>query len=96
MADIHTDDDVLREVPLDDSLATSAPGTDNPMGPPDDISDNQAVLDNTHPITDSNLQIEETYDEGVSGAAEAVEPVQGAAVIGYDPNKDQRRVNNSK
>jgi hypothetical protein len=31
-------------------------------------------LDDTHPATDSNIQPEEEYDEGVSGAAEAAEP----------------------
>jgi hypothetical protein len=34
-------------------------------------------LDPTHPATDSNIQLEELYDEGVSGAAEATEPSTG-------------------
>ena len=89
----NAQDDVIREDPLDDSLATSSPGHDNPLGLPDDVSDGQAVLDDTHPVTDSNLQAEEEYDEGISGAAEALEPLKGDAVVGYDPSKDQRRTN---
>ena len=48
-------------------------------------------LDDTHQVTDSDLQPEEEYDEGLSGAAEADEPNAGNAVVGYDPAKDQRR-----
>jgi hypothetical protein len=48
-------------------------------------------LDDTHQVTDTNLQAEEEYDEGLSGAAEADEPNVGNAVVGYDPTKDQRR-----
>ena len=41
-------------------------------------------LDDTHPATDTNIQPEELYDEGVSGAAEAENPSKGNAVTDYD------------
>lgn len=89
-----TKDDLIRE-PLDDSLASVVPDTDNPMGVPDDLAADQTSLDDTHPATDSSLQLEEEYDEGIAGAAEALEPLQSDAVIGYDPAKDQRRMQGS-
>ena len=39
----------------------------------------------THPATDSGLQLEELYDEGLSGAAEASEPNGDDMVVGYSP-----------
>lgn len=89
--DWHNDDDLIREIPLNDNMATPAPDRDNPLGIPDDISESEMALDVTHPATDSNLQPEEEYDEGIAGAAEAIEPKRGGAVVGYDPSKDQRR-----
>lgn len=52
-------------------------------------------FDTTHPVTDSgsNIQPEELYEEGVAGAVEASEPNAGSAVMGYDPESDQRRKN---
>lgn len=51
----------------------------------------QPVLDDTHQATDSNVQPEEAYEEGVGGAAEASEPNKGDSVVNYDPAKDQRK-----
>jgi len=45
-------------------------------------------LDDTHPSTDSNLEREEIYDEGLSGAAEATEPNTGNDVVDYHPNEE--------
>jgi len=55
-----------------------------------DIADERAsihrrpLLDDTHPTTDTNIEEEEWYDEGVSGAAEAAEPNAHDTVIDYD------------
>lgn len=46
-------------------------------------------LDTTHPSTDTGIQVEELYDEGPSGAAEASEPNAGDAVIGYHKPEDE-------
>lgn len=59
---------------------------DTPFRPADEDD-----IDDTHQVTDTNLDPEEQYDEGVSGAAEASEPNPGSAVLGYDPSKDQRK-----
>lgn len=74
---------------------------DTPFRPASDVPDSRVdiegfdrdELDDTHPVTDaaSNIEEEEAYDEGEAGAAEAREPNAGSAVLGYDPNKDQRR-----
>lgn len=50
----------------------------------------QGELDDTHPVTDTEVEPGEEYEEGVSGAAEASEPKADNAVVGYDPAKDQR------
>lgn len=92
MAYNRQNDDLMREDPLNDNMATPSPGRDNPLGIPDDISGDQTALDVTHPVTDTNLQLEEEYDEGVSGAAEATEPAGRGTVLGYDPAKDRRRL----
>ncbi|HXR49779.1 MAG TPA: hypothetical protein VN778_02010 [Verrucomicrobiae bacterium] len=47
-------------------------------------------LESTHPATDSNLQDEELYDEGLSGAAEVSEPNPNDAVIAYHPRKKHK------
>ena len=69
-----------------------------PFSPPDDQTDDTAAqddqraqdppLDDTHPATDSqtNIQPEEEYDEGLSGATETPgEPNAGNAVVDYTP-----------
>lgn len=77
-----------------------AQDSDTPFSPPvDPISDmatedisvrtQQGQLDSTHQATDTNIDSHETYDEGLSGAAEAEEPNAGDAVVNYDPEKDQ-------
>jgi hypothetical protein len=73
---------------------------DTPFSPPDsprtdpteavqrDVAAGQ--LSDTYPATDTNVQPEETYDEGLSGAAEASEPNAGNAVVDYNPEDDER------
>jgi hypothetical protein len=63
---------------------------DTPFRPADDTND-AGALDDTHQVTDTNLDPHEQYEEGVSGAAEASEPNANSAVLGYDPSKDQRK-----
>lgn len=49
----------------------------------DDEGARRPALGTTHPITDSSIDENETYDEGPSGAAEANEPNADDAVLGY-------------
>jgi hypothetical protein len=57
----------------------------NPATPTADDSGQPAKLDPTHPVTDSNIQPEEVYEEGVPGAAEASEPNAGNDVTAASP-----------
>ena len=70
-----------------------------PAGDPDDHTDSKPEenqLDPTHPATDSesDLDLHEQYDEGLSEAAEASEPSAGNDVVkDYDPDNDDQRNN---
>ena len=54
-------------------------------GTPFQPADDATPIDDTHPVTDSNIQPEELYDEGVSGAAEGSEPNAGDTVVDFNP-----------
>jgi hypothetical protein len=84
--DDPVDEDRLEELPEDNQtpFRPADPSTDDSV-PLDDVSQAQAsTLDDTHPVTDTNIDPQEQYDEGVSGAAEANEPNAGDAVVRYD------------
>jgi hypothetical protein len=58
-----------------------------------DVRGQSGLLNPSHQATDNATDIDshQLYDEGLAGAAEASEPNAGSAVIGYDPEKDQRK-----
>jgi hypothetical protein len=97
--------DEERQEKLDQDYETpfDIPYTQTPAAQPGDSDiadlpdhtndDDTGALAADHPSTDSNLQVEEVYDEGVAGAAEAGEPNAESDVLGYDPNQDVRRKN---
>ncbi len=60
---------------------------ETPFQPPDsnEARDN---LDDTHPATDTNIQQEEVYDEGVSGAAETTDSGTDSGVADYNDERD--------
>ena len=65
-----------------------------PMSAPDDIpASDHSTLSDSHPSTDTGIDSEENYDEGLSGAAEASEPNAGNTVTGYNPEQDHRHNN---
>jgi len=90
------DEERLEELPQDN-------GT--PFGPPDSSTtvtgatdDNQSpgTLSPTHPATDTNIDEQEFYDEGLAGAAEAQDPNVKNAVERYQKpaersNKGEQR-----
>ena len=78
--DEPTDEERQQELPEDHGTPFSAPD----VGPA-----NTDRLNDTHPATDSGLQPEEIYEEGVAGAAEANEPVSDTGVAGYSPPDEQ-------
>lgn len=71
--------------PTDTSVPPLPQDTGSPANDPDDIPASDGELNVEHPATDTNIQPEEQYDEGASGAAEAVEPNAGNAVEDYNP-----------
>jgi hypothetical protein len=80
------DDDIAApDNTPDDPVATPLPHGDNPMSEPDDVPATDGALDDTHPATDTGIQPEEEYDEGLSGAAEAEEPHVPAEADDDDP-----------
>ena len=54
---------------------------DTPFSPPDGIRDN---IPKDHPEMDTNVDIQEWYDEGRAGASGVDDP-QGEGVLGYTP-----------
>ncbi len=87
--------------PNDEERLEELPGDyDTPVSPPDDefvsIADDEdgslkrRALDSTHPDTDTDIENEDVYGEGLSAAAGVAEPNAGDAVIGYDKSRDKR------
>jgi hypothetical protein len=54
---------------------------DTPFSPPSGVKDN---ADDTHPQADTNVDDQERYDEGISGAMGVDDP-RYSAVQGYSP-----------
>jgi hypothetical protein len=94
---------IIKPLPQDNTTPFSQPGNADGVGSGVDddtdvvIDDNGTIqsarLDDTHQATDSasDIDTQELYDEGLAGAAEAEEPNAGNTVVGYDPEKDQRK-----
>jgi len=92
------DDSALQEG--ESQVRPLSEDNDSPFSPPTDpLADaSEAVeartadgqLEPTHQVTDTNVDPQEVYDEGLSGAAEASEPNAGNAVVNYNPETDQR------
>lgn len=90
LPDEPTDEERLEALPEDNETpfrpAGPAPAEATTSG---DSSADDNKLPDDHPATDTNIQPEELYDEGVSGAAEASEPNVNNTVIGYtSPSND--------
>lgn len=86
LPDEPTDEERQEELPQDNATpfrpADVSPGNPATQDDQDRIGQVSGI-DDTHPATDTNMQPEEQYDEGVSGAAEAQEPNAGNAVTGF-------------
>ncbi len=91
--DDAVDDSTVPELPEDNATPFSPadPVADELGGTPQERAGELPQLDSTHQATDTNIQPEEVYEEGLPGAAEASEPNALDNVKGYDPEKDQGR-----
>lgn len=97
----RSSDAVFPDEPVEEERSEQLPNDhETPFRPAEDAMNadvteperrhDRVTLDDTHQVTDTNMQSEEVYDEGYSGAAEANEPSEGNAVVAYDPSRDQR------
>ncbi|HET7320507.1 MAG TPA: hypothetical protein VFI84_02900 [Candidatus Saccharimonadales bacterium] len=89
--DEPTDEERQQELPQDNGTPFQpAPPSPDPTGSSDPVvqAGSDSTLDDTHPATDSGIQPEEQYDEGVAGAAEAQEPNAGNATASFSPPAD--------
>ena len=75
--DEPTDEERLEELAEDN---------ETPFRPADD---NTETIPDDHPQTDTNVQPEEQYDEGVSGAAEVEDDSSQSAVADYNPPEQE-------
>ena len=82
-----TDEERLEELPEDHGtpFQPAPPSRDDTGAVNDDLQADDNKLDDTHPITDTDIDQQELYDEGLPGAAEAHEPNAGNDVAGYNP-----------
>jgi hypothetical protein len=83
-----TDEERQEQLPEDNQTPfTPADPSRDEAAEPDAVRQQENQLDDTHPATDSGTDIDadELYDEGISGAAEASEPNAGDAVVNFTP-----------
>ena len=80
-----SDEERLEELPDDEGTPFGPPteASRDPDAAPDDERQDAETLDDTHPATDSNIELEEVYERGIAGAAGASEPNAGDAVVSY-------------
>jgi hypothetical protein len=85
------DEEKLEQLPEDNEtpFRPAEPPRD-PDNEPDDDAQPGKDLDGTHPATDTGMQKEQLYEDGVGEAAVVEEPNKGNAVTGYSP-KDQKQ-----
>lgn len=89
--DEPTDEEKLEELP-EDNEPPFRPATNSQGDPATSVPENrarQADLRDTHPATDTNIQPEELYEEGISGAAEVSAPNASDNVVRYNPPEDE-------
>lgn len=94
LPDEPTDEERQQQLPEDNQTpfrpADPAPDpTGGVTNDPAAQASSDGQLDDTHPVTDTNVQPEEQYDAGVAGAAGAQEPNAGNTVTGYTPPAGQ-------
>lgn len=87
--------DISSPLPNDGDTPFSEPDEQ----PSDEVSDffdvelreEERKLEDTHPVTDTNIDKTEWYQEGLEGAAEAEQPNSKDKVTDYDSEDDQRK-----
>lgn len=86
--DEPNDEERLEQLPEDDETPFSpADPSRDPGAEADDDRQVEETLDDTHPDTDTDVQREGVYDEGLAGETGASEPNAGNSVVDYDKKK---------
>ncbi|HET9721959.1 MAG TPA: hypothetical protein VFP32_02930 [Candidatus Saccharimonadales bacterium] len=70
-----------EETNEEEDLEKEAQDYSRPASPPEGVKDS---IPKDHPQTDTNMDVQEWYDEGRSGAAEVSDP-GSQGVLGYNP-----------
>lgn len=86
LPDEPTDEDRLEQLPQDGDtpFRPAPPSRDDALAADNDDQPTDGDVNDTHPATDTNIDLQELYDEGVDGAAEIAEPNAGNDVVGYE------------
>lgn len=89
--DEPSDEERQEQLPedYDTPFRPATDGRDDAAEPDSERQYEENRVPDTHPETDTNIQPEELYDEGIAGAAEISEPNAGNAVVGYTPPAKQ-------
>jgi hypothetical protein len=85
--DEPNDEERLEELPEDNGtpFQPAPPSRDDTGALDNNLQADDNKLDDTHPITDTDIDQQELYDEGLPGAVEAHEPNPGDDVVSYTP-----------
>lgn len=76
--DEPNEEEQMEELPEDQQTPFEPVRPDGTTGPAVDPDARLKSIDNTHPSTDSGLQAEEIYDEGLGNAANSTQPGSSA------------------
>ena len=84
-------DDTNEPVGTRDDSGIATPAGSNPIP-----SSSDGSVGSTYPTTDAEVDEQENYDEGLSGATETSEPNVDDTVLGYTPEEDKRAADNHR
>jgi hypothetical protein len=91
LPDEPVEEERQEELPQDNGqtpFRPADPGRDDTRQADDPAQTDAAQLDDTHPLTDTNVDSHEQYDEGLTDAAEAPrDPAANDTVVGYNPDE---------
>jgi len=82
-----TTDTAEPNQPVSGGSATPMQGNAGPVSEPNDIPPTQTNLDDSHPATDTSVQTEEQYEEGLAGAVEVSDDSTDNAIPGFKPEQ---------
>ncbi|HVW23205.1 MAG TPA: hypothetical protein VHB51_01845 [Candidatus Saccharimonadales bacterium] len=89
--DEPSSEEQIEQLPEDNDTPFSP--ADPPRDPDAEADDDRQLeetrVDDTHPVTDTDIDQDEMYDAGLAEASGEIEPNAGSDVVGYTPPDDQ-------